>query len=374
MKKINISQIDTIFTNGSYTIEFLLFYKYKVSTRKVKSALKKLSSDFWPIFGQYESGLIHFDEYLESNCFDEEIINEDFNSGLSYHEFYDKFYNAVPANFKKLFFLKIIQYKNGTVMIPKMKHLAGDGYSYFYFLSILAQIAQEKFLPFKNWLIRSLAKPDHQRTKLKEFKLPDIKLTQVKAVKDVTIEDEYIAKSDIKKMIRDIADKSNEKVSTNDVLSAMVVRKLFEIRKTNGGTDYILNMPIDVRRHVKEYGPKFFGNGLMFNQIKFNVNDILKSEINEIAIQIRRSMPKVSTESYKDYLQSLENIIAERKTDLLRPYNPETGCLVTNLSRLPVNRLNFGSGNPDLIFPLTIGKNAASVLADDKNFILRLVY
>ena len=85
-------------------------------------------------------------------------------------------------------------------------------------------------------------------------------------------------------------------------------------------------------------------------------------------------MPEISTQSYKDYLQSLENIISKKQTDLLRPYDPETGCLVTNLSRLPANRLNFGSGNPDLIFPLTIGKNAASVLADDKNFILRLVY
>lgn len=374
MKKINISQVDTIFANGSYPIEFLLFYRHKLNTNKIRSILKNLSSDFWPIFGHYESGIIRFDAYVENDCFDEEIRNEDFESGLEYQQFYEKYCKTVHVNLSKLFCLKIIQYKNGTVMIPKMKHLAGDGYSYFYFLSILAQITQAKFLPFKNWLTRSLAKPDHQRTKIKEFKLPDIKLTQVKAVKDVTIEDDYITKSDIKKMIRDIADKSNEKVSTNDVLSAMVVRRLTKIQKKNVGTEYILSMPIDVRKHVKEYGSKFFGNGLMFNQIKFNVNDILKSDINKIAIQIRRSMPEVSTESYKDYLQSLENIIAERKTDLLRPYNPETGCLVTNLSRLPVNRLNFGSGNPDLIFPLTIAKNAASVLADDENFILRLVY
>jgi hypothetical protein len=374
MKKLNISQVDTIFANGSYTVEFLLYYKNKVNTQKVRSALKKLSTDFWPIFGQYESGLIHFDEYVESDCFEEEIINEDFNPGLSYHEFYDKFYNAVPTNLKRSFFLKIIQYENGTVLIPKMKHLAGDGYSYFYFLSVLAQITQNKYIPFKNWVIRSLARPDHQRTKLREFKLPDIKLAQVKIDRDVTIEDEYILKSNIRKMIRAIADKSNEKVSTNDILSALVVRKLIEIQKNTVGTDYALNIPIDVRRNVKEYGTKFFGNGLMFHQIKFNTKNILKSDINEIAIHIRKGMPEISTEYYINYLLSLENIITEERTELLRPYNPETGCLVTNLSRLPANRLNFGSGNPDLIFPLTIGKNAASVLTDDEHFILRLVY
>ena len=102
--------MDTIFANGSYPIEFLLYYKNKLNTAKIRSALKKLSYDFWPIFGQYESGMIHFDEYVESDCFNEEIRNEDFESGLDYLEFYEKFYNAIPKDFKKLFYLKIIQY------------------------------------------------------------------------------------------------------------------------------------------------------------------------------------------------------------------------------------------------------------------------
>ena len=366
--------MDTIFANGSYPIEFLLYYKNKLNTAKIRSALKKLSYDFWPIFGQYESGMIHFDEYVESDCFNEEIRNEDFESGLDYLEFYEKFYNAIPKDFKKLFYLKIIQYKNGTVLIPKMNHLAGDGYSYFYFLSILAQIAQNKYVPFKNWIIRSLAKPNHQRTKLKEFKLPDVELSTFIIETDVTIEDEYITKADVRKKIREIAKKTMQKVSTNDVLSAMVVKKLISLQKDNMSAEYLLNIPIDVRRNVKEYGAKLFGNGLMFNKINFRTSDILKSEINDIATHIRQGIPEISADSYRNYLQELEDIIERKQTDLLRPYNPDTGCLVTNLSRLPVNRLNFGTGNPNLIFPLTIGKNAASILADDENFILRLVY
>ena len=86
MKNLNISPVDAFFVNDSYTIEFLLYYKNKVDTQKIKSALKKLSADFWPIFGQYESGKIHFDKYVEKDCFEEEIRNEDFDSGLSYRE------------------------------------------------------------------------------------------------------------------------------------------------------------------------------------------------------------------------------------------------------------------------------------------------
>jgi hypothetical protein len=36
--------------------------------------------------------------------------------------------------------------------------------------------------------------------------------------------------------------------------------------------------------------------------------------------------------------------------------------------------LNFGTGPPALIFPLTIEKNAAAILAKEENFILRYAY
>ena len=44
------------------------------------------------------------------------------------------------------------------------------------------------------------------------------------------------------------------------------------------------------------------------------------------------------------------------------------------LTRMPIQKLNFGSGNPVFIFPLTIGRNSAAILADKYNFLLRLVY
>jgi hypothetical protein len=39
-----------------------------------------------------------------------------------------------------------------------------------------------------------------------------------------------------------------------------------------------------------------------------------------------------------------------------------------------VDRLNFGKGSPDLIFPLTIENNSTAILADKDNFLLRFAY
>ena len=119
---------------------------------------------------------------------------------------------------------------------------------------------------------------------------------------------------------------------------------------------------------------RFFGNGIMLHKMKLKIDDIENLQIDEMAVQIRKSMPPVSKQSHSDYLSQLEEIISKGKTEKFRPFDPSSGFLVTNISRLPVDKLNFGTGSPDLIFPLTVEKNAAAVLAKDDNFILRSAY
>jgi len=134
MMKIHISQTDTFFANGSYPIEFLSYYKNGLHTGKVRKALHKLSSAFWPMFGEYHDGVIHFETYTENACFEETVLNQKFDPLQAPEMMYQTYCHAIPDNLSNLFFLKIIQYHNGTVIIPKLNHLAGDGYSYFYFL------------------------------------------------------------------------------------------------------------------------------------------------------------------------------------------------------------------------------------------------
>jgi hypothetical protein len=169
MKSINISQVDTLFTNNSYPIEFFFYYKNRFQTNKIRSALKKLSHLFWPMFGHYDAGKIYYDRYVEKECFDEEIRKHDFNSQETSANLYKNLCNVIPAEPKKLFFLKIIQYNNGTVLIPKLNHLAGDGYSYFYFLSVLAALSKVIQIPFRYLLLPNKFKPIHHRTILQPF-------------------------------------------------------------------------------------------------------------------------------------------------------------------------------------------------------------
>ena len=372
MEKLNISQIDTIFANGSYPIEFLLYYKDGLKTRAIRSALNSLSSVFWPLFGEYNAGAIHADTYNEADFFDEEVIDRDFDKEEENRKIYERYSQVNPSDLKKLFFLKVLQFRNGSVLIPKMNHLAGDGYSYFYFLSALADLSKGIHDPVQNNSAASLIKPSHHRTILKEFRYKEIGSKVLADKEEFSIEIEEIPKATVRSIIKAVASDSIHRISGNDILSAMVIKKMAGIQKEYSKDDFQLTIPIDVRRQIKEYGINYFGNGLMFNVTNFKKSDLEKLNISEIAIEIRKSMPDISNERYLEYLLSIETIIAQSQSKKLKLYDPRIGCLVTNLSMMPANKLNFGTGDPDFIFPLTIEKNSAAILSNRDNYILRL--
>jgi hypothetical protein len=260
------------------------------------------------------------------------------------------------------------------ILVPKISHLAGDGYSYFYFLSSLAILAQHTLIPSKSSLMQLFTRPHHRRTILKDFFFQGNGWDRQQQEARFTMGINQVLRKDVNKLIRQVAEFKNFRISTNDILSAMAIKKLAAAQHEIQGEYVELTIPIDVRRQVKEYGGKFFGNGIMLHRIKLKKDEIHKLPSDELAVQIRESMPTVSTQSYLDYLSDLEKIISMGKAEKFRPFDPASGFLVTNISRLPVNRLNFGTGPPDLTFPFTVEKNAAAVLAKDENFILRFAY
>jgi hypothetical protein len=374
MKRLNISQVDALFANGIYPIEFLFYFKKRLTTKKIRNALKKLSAVFWPMFGEYKAGIIFFDNYIEEACYDEEAVNQEFIIPSTEEEKLDVYSRYRLPDTKKLFLLKITHLRNGTILVPKMYHLAGDGYSYFYFLSSLALLSQHTLLPSKSFLMQLFSKPCHRRTILKDFSFEGVAQEIQRQDTQFTTEIEEVSRKDVSGLIRTVAESKNLRISTNDVLTAMAVNRLVSVQKEFEGEFFELTIPIDVRRQIKEYGRRFFGNGIMLHRRMLKKDDIKNFPTEELAAQIRKSMPSVSTQAYIDYLTRLEESLSEGKTEKFRPFDPDSGFLVTNISRLPVDKLDFGTGPPDLIYPLTLEKNAAAVLSKDENFILRFAY
>jgi len=102
MKKVNISQVDALLVNKRYSIEFLLYFTKGPGTKKIRNALKKLSSVFWPMFGEYRDGIISFEKYVEDDFYNEKVISQNFmipDTEGEKHEVYSRY---SPPELKKL--------------------------------------------------------------------------------------------------------------------------------------------------------------------------------------------------------------------------------------------------------------------------------
>ncbi len=372
MKRLNISQVDTLFANGGYPIEFLLYYANGVKTAGIRAALRELSTPYWPMFGEYRRGQIVSEGYREEASFDAEVSSGEFDPAEPNQAILGRYGHVIPRNMKKLFFLKVIQYTNGTVLLARLNHVAGDGYSYVSFLSALAEMVRHHPGSVPEQKDSFFPEPHHQRTLLRDFELGELALEPLGDTGGSAVVFLEVPKASVREQIQRIAADRDHRVSTNDILAAMVVKRLAAVEDGPVGDDFQLTVPIDVRRAIPEFGPRYFGNGLMFGRIPFRRSEVRDASLDTIAIDIRKGMPDVSRENYVTYLEELESLIRTRQTHRLRTYDPRSGCLVTNLSRLPTDRLDFGSGTPDTVLPLTVGKNSGAVLGDGDRFVLRM--
>ncbi|MFC1530496.1 acyltransferase [Gemmatimonadota bacterium] len=381
MKQLSISQTDVLFANGIYPIEFLLFYDRAYDTydrafdtTRLREALRRLSSSWWPIFGVYEDGTIRAEQYDEAAVFLEESRDEVFHIPASEMECFESCRRFSKPDLNRLFHVRVIRFRNGVMVIPKLNHMVGDGYSYFTFLAFLAAAARPSPIPLKSSLLNLFVKPHHNRTCLKKYQLDVAPPPPALPPADVTIECEEIPISEVQSIADACSDPAGIRVSTNDVLSAMALKKIAGSQEAAGSASLNLSIPIDVRRLVPDFGRRFIGNALQLHSLSLDLDTVLNAPIGEIATSIRTSMPTITRNSYLEYLTGLEERIDQGDPDAFRPFDPDTGCLVTNLTRMPTDRLDFGSGPPALIYPLTAGKHAAALMRHKDRFVLRLVH
>jgi hypothetical protein len=123
MKRAQISQVDALFSNGSYPIEMLFYYREGFSTKKLRRALRRLSPVFWPVFGEYKDGVISFGRYREEDCFDEESVDRELDRSELEGAGVEAISRYGLPELKRLFFLKATRFKNGLVLVPKMNHV-----------------------------------------------------------------------------------------------------------------------------------------------------------------------------------------------------------------------------------------------------------
>lgn len=372
MNPIPLSPIDHIFTGiGSYPIEFVFAYDEQIDAERLLESLENVLASFGPAKSQIvnEEGRFIFKETDPGFSF--EVLE----SATSFDETDDRELFIDPVSTQEgevLTRIRLTQTPKGSVLGVSISHCVVDGFSYFYFLTCWAKAFHEK----------SFYPPDHDRNILikndqasKQYSAEDIReqaglflehrRSDVQRDKLVW-ETIQMPSSELKAMLTEAQEDCQVRLSFNDVIVASLWKK-YILKWAGDRADRIsyISCPFDYRRLIDYVPLTYFGNAVALITTAFPIEMLADAKISDLAIMVRKSIGSVSEEYIHTGLKALYGLNQNKGLSVnehLHVSHPESGLLVTNLSRLPVKDIEFNAGPPVKYEILTPANRGAVIL------------
>jgi shikimate O-hydroxycinnamoyltransferase len=386
METIPLSPIDHIFTGvGSYPIEFVFAYRDTIDGDRLRSSLGEAVRHFAPVgselvglsedtyaLGGSDDG-VHFELTQSPATFGDQEARYDFLDPV----------NSIPG--EPLTRIKLTQTPEGSVLGVSMSHAVGDGFSYFYFLSGWAKLFHGGSVLDPS-IRRELLIPDsHTRSD---------RITPADVLSDSGIfwderrpaiaRDEirwdrfHISKDELGELLREAQADADARLSFNDVISARLWKTY--IRKwdaEDGEATTYVSCPVDVRRIIKGFPRTFFGNAVGMATRSMERGALAEAPLGRLASIIRSAVAAVDEAYMRNALSTLEAMRRQEGLAVLEQnhvIHPRSGILITNLSRLPVQEIEFDAGAPVAFDILTPAQRGAVVLPGDDGVDIRVCY
>jgi hypothetical protein len=110
-----------------------------------------------------------------------------------------------------------------------------------------------------------------------------------------------------------------------------------------------VTLPFDFRRALKAISRTFFGCALCFVTASLDYESLLRAPLGDLALLVRRAVGRTKEGYIWGSLQTLDGLRRQRGLGVMEEIHvrhPRNGIAVTNISRLPIQGLDFGSGIP----------------------------
>jgi shikimate O-hydroxycinnamoyltransferase len=384
-KIIPLSSIDHIFTGtGSYPIEFIFSYQKKLDEKALRSSLLEVIRHFPPI----ASKLVKLSDQEFGFELSQEGLVFDVQESTHRFEEWDAKYDYInPVNTlegEPLAKIRITHTPDGSVLGVSISHAISDGFSYFHFLSSWAKLYHGKsFFP-----------PIHQRSLLVSNQDKNLKttITQQDVLHDSGLffegKREVIKKEDLKwesrifhfEELKELLAKEQKnaeiRLSFNDIITAQLSKEYLSKWQTGGqeNTCYI-SCPVDFRRILDDFPKTYFGNAVSLATTALSLEELNSVSLSDLAIKIRNNVKNVNRERIDTNLSCLTTLRNQQNLNIfenIHVMHPDSGLLVTNLSRLPVPEIEFDAGPPSDYSILTQTVRGAVVLPHPDGFEVRL--
>lgn len=379
---ISLTPIDHVFTGtGSYPIEFVFSYDGQIDDKKLLSSFKETLKSFPPMHSKLKKteGTYQFQEDQDGYHFEVVTSQVNFDETDKREIFIDP---VATIEGEPLVRIRLTQTPSGSVLGVSISHCIADGFSYFFFLASWARTFHGK----------SIMPPSHQRELLIQDSSYDENISSQKVLdstglflgesrKDILRDNliwETIQYSNEElKILHEKAQKECEvRLSFNDVIVASLWKKYMKQWRVdpNDHLTYI-NCPFDYRRLIPDFPKTYFGNAVTLATTPLSYEKLMEAKLSELAIMIRKSIASINEHYITNGLKILGNLTKTKGiaiNEKIHVCPPESGLLVTNLSRLPIKDIVFNAGPPIKYEILTPTMRGAVVLPGNDGIEVRV--
>jgi hypothetical protein len=164
----------------------------------------------------------------------------------------------------------------------------------------------------------------------------------------------------------------------NDALTAYLWRRCVpQWEAGDGNQSTYMTCPVDFRRILRAVPRTYFGNALCFAIASIDYERLASASLGELALLIREAVSQVRQEYVTGSLQTLERLRRQRGPAVMEEIHvvpPRHGMLVTNVSRLPMQSLDFGAGIPTAFRDLSSSQRGAGILSAEDGVEIRIFH
>ena len=358
MKAIPLSPIDYIFIGaGSHPVTFAFAYKNTIEAAHLRSSLDETLKHF-PLLRSKLIRISH--DTCAFELADEGLSFETIHSPETFEDtqHVNQFVSPVASiEGEPLTRIKLTQTPGGSVLGVSISHALVDGFSYFHFLASWARVAREQ----------PILEPSQQR----ELLIPEPADRHV----PITAEDVLarcglfwdakrhdsadeppreerliISKNQMKELLKEAQTTSDIPFTTNDVVTAFLWKEYVPgwCEDNNDPGTYV-TLPFDFRRVLRAVPRTFFGCALCFTTASIDCDSLGHAPLGELALLVRKAVGQARQDYILGSLRTLESLRRQRGLGAMEEIHvrhPRNGIAVTNISRLPIQGLDFGSGIP----------------------------
>lgn len=264
----------------------------------------------------------------------------------------------------------ITQAAQKTYLGFSFSHLLGDGFSFFNFLRGLSDVMTTGCVTAEvpAFLSREVLRGpprEHQEVNSERlFRETGYVIPRPPSPIATVCETIAYSKNDLLSL-KQAASLFNSRVTTNDAVMADLLKRYYRSVPLAANGELIVRCPVDYRRIYEPIPENYFGNALKDAVASFDPQEFPDLSLATVASTIREAIETITPHAIERELQCFDDLRRAHGADIFE----QVGCpglLVSNLSKLPVHRMDFGRGPPTRFLTSSLNPRLAVILSSDR--------